>query len=60
MITCRSTQVNGTILLSGGHFLIDLIAGKIVYGQLVSDGIPLLLLGKEMKPPRAAAFHKQL
>lgn len=48
------------ILLSGDNFLIDLIAAKIVWGQLVSDGIPLLLHGEEMKAPRAAAFHKQL
>lgn len=48
------------MLLSGDNFLIDLIAGNIICGQLISDGIPLLLLGEEMKPPRAAAFHKQL
>lgn len=60
MVTCRYTPVNGMILCSGDHFLIDLIAGNIIYGQLVSDGIPSLLLGEEMKPPRAAAFHKQL
>jgi len=60
MITCRFTQVNGAILLLGHHFLVDLIAGNIIYGQLVSDGMSSFLLGEEMKPPGAAAFHKHL